>query len=93
MILACRPGHVETCDEIKRQSGSAAVEMMEVDLADFLYVHEFCNRLARRNISIDIALMNAGLMPRKEDLVSYNLHCHSKMGAVRGLNSHKRKIN
>ena len=29
----------------------------------------------------------------KEDLVSYNLHCHSKMGALRGYNSHKWKIN
>ena len=65
MILACRPGHLETSDEIKRLSGSGTVEMMEVDLADLVSVHNFCDRLARRNIRIDIALMNAGLMPRK----------------------------
>ena len=39
MILACRPGHGEICEEIRRRSGSATVEMMEVDLADLGSVH------------------------------------------------------
>ncbi len=30
MILACRPGHAGTRDEIRRLSGSQNVEMMEV---------------------------------------------------------------
>lgn len=34
MVLACRPGHAETRDEIMRLSGSETVEMLEVDLAD-----------------------------------------------------------
>ena len=65
MILACRPGRAETCGEIERLSGSKAVEMMEVDLADLDSVHRFCDRLRGRGIRIDIALMNAGLMPRR----------------------------
>lgn len=65
MILACRPGHVGTRDEIRRRSGSEAVEMMEVDLADLDSVHRFCDRLGQREVRIDIALMNAGLMPRR----------------------------
>ncbi len=65
MILACRPGHVDTCDEIKRLSGSETEEMMETDLADLESVHRFCDRLSQREIRIDIALMNAGLMPRR----------------------------
>lgn len=65
MILACRPGHVGIGDEIKRLSGSGAVEMMEVDLADLESVHRFCDRLSQREIRLDIALMNAGLMPRR----------------------------
>ncbi len=65
MILACRPGHVETCAEINRLSGSAAVAMVEVDLADLRSVHRCCDQLARRGTRIDIALMNAGLMLRK----------------------------
>ena len=63
MILACRPGHAETCDEIKRLSGSRTVELIEVDLADLESVHRFCDVLLERSIDIDIALMNAGLMP------------------------------
>lgn len=62
MILACRPGHGEICEEVRRRSGSATVEVMEVDLADLGSVHRFCDILDSRRIRIDIALMNAGLM-------------------------------
>ena len=65
MILACRPGHVETRDEIRQLSGSETVEVMEVDFADLESVHRFCDLLNQRDIRIDIALMNAGLMPRQ----------------------------
>ena len=62
MILACRPGHDGTCDEIRRLSGSDAVELIEVDLSDLRSVHRCCDELQRRGLRIDIALMNAGLM-------------------------------
>ena len=62
MILACRPGHGEICEEIKRLSGSMTVETMEVDLADLQSVHHLCDLLDVRRVRIDIALMNAGLM-------------------------------
>ncbi len=65
VILACRPGHVETVGEIKRLSGSERVEMMEVDLADMASVHRLCDRLVQREVRIDVALLNAGLVPRK----------------------------
>ena len=65
MILACRPGHTETCDEIRRLSGSGAVELIEVDLSDLRSVHRCCDDLHRRGIRIDIALMNAGVMSRR----------------------------
>ena len=65
MILACRPGHAETCDEIRRLSGSEAVELIEVDLSDLRSVHRCCDDLHRRGIRIDIALMNAGVMSRR----------------------------
>ena len=65
MILACRPGHTKTCDEIKTLSGSENVEMMEVDLSDLRSVHRLCDSLSNRNIKIDIAVLNAGLMPKK----------------------------
>ena len=65
MILACRPGRAETCGEIRRLSGSEAVELIEVDLSDLRSVHRCCDDLHRRGIRIDIALMNAGVMSRR----------------------------
>ena len=62
MVLACRPGHDGVCEEIKRESGSESVELVEVDLADLRSVHRCCDELRDRGIHIDIALMNAGLM-------------------------------
>ena len=62
MILACRPGHDSICAEIKRESGSESVELVKVDLADLRSVHRCCDELAHRDVRIDIALMNAGLM-------------------------------
>ncbi|WP_423923107.1 SDR family NAD(P)-dependent oxidoreductase [Candidatus Poriferisodalis sp.] len=65
MILACRPGHAGICDEIKRQSGSETVELVEVDLADLRSVHRFCDQLHERGTRLDIAVMNAGLLSRR----------------------------
>lgn len=65
MILACRPGHTKTREEIKKLSGSQNVEMMEVDLSDLRSVHSLCDSLSNRSIRIDIAVLNAGLMPKK----------------------------
>ena len=62
MILACRPGHDTICDEIKRESGTESVELVEVDLADLRSVHRCCDELRDRGVRIDIALLNAGLM-------------------------------
>ena len=64
LIVACRPGHAGIRDEIRRLSGSDAVDMMEVDLADLASVHRFCDCLAERGVLIDIAVMNSGLMTR-----------------------------
>ena len=65
MILACRPGHSEISQEIANLSGSTSVELVEVDLSDIKSVQQLCDLLASRNIQIDIALLNAGLMPPK----------------------------
>jgi len=39
------------------------VEMVPVDLSDLQSVNTLCDQLRDRNIKIDIAIMNAGLMP------------------------------
>lgn len=65
MILACRPGHDGIDGEIRRLSGSVAVELIEVDLSDLRSVHRCCDELQRRGTRIDIALLNAGCMSRR----------------------------
>ena len=61
VLMACRGGHPEAEDDVKRASGSDTVEMLTVDLADMRSVHRLCDELKERNIGIDIAVLNAGL--------------------------------
>ena len=63
VIMACRSGIPAAGEDVKRLSGSNNVEMLSVDLSDLDSVSAFCNTLRDRNICIDIAIMNAGLMP------------------------------
>jgi NAD(P)-dependent dehydrogenase (short-subunit alcohol dehydrogenase family) len=65
VILACRSRIPEAGEEIKRASGSDAVEMIHVDLADLASVDAMCDDLAKRGVVLDIAVLNAGLMPAK----------------------------
>ena len=61
VLMACRSGHQKAGEEVTRESGSNAVEMLAVDLSDLRSVHRLCDELKRRNIGIDIAVLNAGL--------------------------------
>ena len=61
VIMACRSGHPQAGEEVRRESGSDTVEMLEVDLSDLRSVHRLCDELKDRNVGIDIAVLNAGL--------------------------------
>ena len=61
VIMACRNGHPEAGEEVKRRSGSDAVEMFAVDLSDLRSVHQLCDELKAQDIGVDIAVLNAGL--------------------------------
>ena len=61
VIMACRSGHPQAGEEVRRESGSDTVEMLKVDLADLRSVHGLCDGLKDRNVRIDIAVLNAGL--------------------------------
>ena len=63
VLMACRGGHPEAGEDVKRLAGSARVEMLKVDLADLESVHRLCDELGRRGVRLDIAVLNAGLMP------------------------------
>ena len=64
VLMACRSGHPEAGEEVRRVSGSDRVDMLEVDLADLDSVHRLCDLLQRRGQRLDIVVLNAGLMPR-----------------------------
>lgn len=63
VIMVCRSGIPAAGEEVKKQSGSQKVEMLQADLSDLNSVTTLCDQLKARNIKLDIAVMNAGLMP------------------------------
>lgn len=65
VLMACRSGYPEAGEEVRRTSGSDRVEMLKVDLSDMRSVHRLCDELRARETKIDIAVLNAGVMPRR----------------------------
>lgn len=65
VLMACRSGHPHAGEEVKRLSGSRQVEMLRVDLADLDSVARLCDNLKSLAHRIDIAVLNAGLIPRR----------------------------
>jgi len=65
VLMACRGGHPDAGEAVRRLAGSNAVEMLQVDLADLDSVHALCDRLDRERRAVDILVLNAGVMPAK----------------------------
>lgn len=63
VIMVCRSGIPEAGEEVKRLSGNSRVEMLKADLSDLASVSRLCDQLRNSGTVIDIAVMNAGLMP------------------------------
>lgn len=63
VLMACRSGIPEAGEDVKRASGSSAVEMLKVDLSDFDSVHALCDAMKSRGDRVDRLILNAGLMP------------------------------
>lgn len=63
VIMACRSGIPEAGEDVKRESGSDNVEMIHVDLSDFESIDRFCDELRNRNVTLDAAVFNAGVVP------------------------------
>lgn len=64
VLMACRGGHPEAGEEVRRLSGSDTVEMLQVDLANFESVDALADQLRRGAGRVDIVVLNAGVMPR-----------------------------
>ncbi|MCA9773730.1 MAG: SDR family NAD(P)-dependent oxidoreductase, partial [Myxococcales bacterium] len=65
VIMACRSGVPHAAEDVRVQSGSAAVEILPVDLSDFATVHALCDRLRDEGRRIDILVLNAAVVPLK----------------------------
>jgi NAD(P)-dependent dehydrogenase (short-subunit alcohol dehydrogenase family) len=63
VIMACRSGIPEAGEDVRAQSGSDKVEMIQVDLSDFDSIAAFCDELRDRNVTLDAAVFNAGVVP------------------------------
>lgn len=63
IIMVCRSGIPEAGDEVIRESGNTSVEMIRADLSDLESVANLCDQLRARKVQLDIAILNAGLMP------------------------------
>lgn len=61
--MACRSGHPEAGEDVRRASGSDAVEMLKVDLSDLASVQALCDEVKARGERVDRMILNAGLMP------------------------------
>jgi NAD(P)-dependent dehydrogenase (short-subunit alcohol dehydrogenase family) len=62
-------------DEIRRRSGSDAVEVMELDLARLASVRDFASRFADGHDHLDVLVNNAGVMlgARRETVDGYEM--------------------
>lgn len=65
VYMACRSGHPEAGEDVKRASGSELVEMLRVDLSNLESARALCDQLKDIGKPIDITIFNAGLMPAK----------------------------
>ena len=63
VLMACRSGIPEAGQDVRAASGSNEVEMIEVDLSDFDSMTAFCDQLRDRNVTLDVAVFNAGVVP------------------------------
>lgn len=65
VVLACRSGLDEAIREVKRQSRRDPIEGVALDLGELASVERAADELARRDLGIDVAILNAGIVPRE----------------------------
>ncbi|MGJ8669865.1 MAG: SDR family NAD(P)-dependent oxidoreductase [Oceanococcus sp.] len=65
VIMACRSGIPEAAEDIKAASGSDAISMVKLDLADFASIQACCDELKARGEKLDRVVLNAGLVPQR----------------------------
>lgn len=66
LILACRGGVPETAEQLRAETQNPNISMIYVDLADLDSVEQLCATLRDRGVVLDLAVLNAGLMPQRD---------------------------
>jgi NAD(P)-dependent dehydrogenase (short-subunit alcohol dehydrogenase family) len=65
VVMACRSGHPHAAEEVRAASGSAKVEMVFLDLADFESIEHLAAELKRSGRTFDIVVPSAGIVPSR----------------------------
>jgi NAD(P)-dependent dehydrogenase (short-subunit alcohol dehydrogenase family) len=65
VVLMCRTEPQETVRRLVQETGNREIEGLSIDLADLRSVHAACDELVARGVRLDVAVLNAGLMPRR----------------------------
>lgn len=65
VLLLCRTEPEAAAQALARETGNPAIEGLPVDLADLRSVHAVCDELRARGVRLDVAVLNAGLMPQR----------------------------
>ncbi|MBY0426879.1 MAG: SDR family NAD(P)-dependent oxidoreductase, partial [Cytophagales bacterium] len=63
--MACRSGIPEKGQQVKQLSGSNAVDMLPVDLADMESIGKLVNTIQATGIKLDMVVSNAAVVPLK----------------------------
>ncbi|MGC4113985.1 MAG: SDR family NAD(P)-dependent oxidoreductase [Myxococcales bacterium] len=65
LILPARSQTPQLADELKAATGNRDIEMLKVDLADLDSVVELADELARRKVTLDLLVCNAGVVTKQ----------------------------
>ena len=65
IVMACRSGIPEAGEEVRRISGNNQIEMVKLDLADPESIDACCEKIRKRELTLDRVILNAGVVPRK----------------------------
>jgi NAD(P)-dependent dehydrogenase (short-subunit alcohol dehydrogenase family) len=73
LILACRAGHADLAEELRRESGNREISQRPLDLAELGSVLALCDGLARDGVRLDRVVSNAGVAPARNRLTADGL--------------------
>lgn len=65
MLIICRGERPRAVEALERAASGSTVEVVRADLSDLASVRRYCDELSERGVRLDVAVFNAGVMPRR----------------------------